>query len=239
MSQTKQMKVLIVDDDSHIRDVINFALEQEGYKTAEASDGKEALQRFAQFQPDLMVLDVMMPEMDGFEVCREIRKSSDIPVLFLSAKNEEIDRIIGLEIGGDDYISKPFSPRELIARIRAITRRLSKNGSTNGEVPQDSVDVLTCGGLILNKTSYTVSWENIEISLTATEFGLLKTLMQHPEKVFSRDDLMNSVYSYDVVVSYRTIDSHIRGVRTKLAESGCEDVVVTVHGIGYKLGGCK
>lgn len=230
-------KILIVDDDPHIREVISFALEQEEMDVWEASNGIEALEQLQKHSPDLVVLDVMMPEMDGLDVCREIRKNSNVAILFLSARNEEIDRVIGLELGGDDYVAKPFSPRELVARVKAIFRRIDvkRQISNNNE---SQLTILSIGDLELHTESYQAFWQKKVVQLTAKEFSLLKTLASHPNKVFERDELMDRSYSQDVVVSDRTIDSHIRGIRTKFSKTGCKEVIATVHSIGYKIGSC-
>ena len=227
--------VLIVDDDSHIRDVVRFALDKEGYRTADAGDGAEALARFDELQPALIVLDILMPEMDGTEVCRAVRARSNVPIIFLSSKDDEIDRILGLELGGDDYMTKPFSPRELVARVRAVLRR---QGPPSEEAQNEGPRRLGHGKLGLDLDRYVALWDAIEIPLTATEFGLLRTLMQYPGKVYSRDELMNGAYSYANVVTGRTIDSHIRRIRKKLQLAGA-DPIETVHGLGYKLGPCS
>jgi len=228
-------KILIVDDDAHIREVITFAVEQSGMIPVEAADGVEALLKFESDSPDLIVLDVMMPEMDGLDVCRKIRKTSDVPILFLSARNEEIDRIIGLEIGGDDYVSKPFSPRELTARINVILRRI--NSPTN-QVESVAQDIVEHGFLKINIESHLAYWKEQIVSLTATEFSMLTVLARKPEKVFIRDSLMDGVYSQNIAVSDRTIDSHIRRIRSKYKAVGCPDIIETIHGVGYKIGGC-
>lgn len=225
--------VLIVDDDPHIREVIDFALQKAGYRTYMAADGVQALTAVEQHQPALMVLDIGMPEMDGLEVCRRLRQTSQLPILFLSAREDEIDRVVGLEIGGDDYVTKPFSPRELVARVQAILKRSTPKAQS--DVPEKT---LQHGDLVLDTESFTVRWRSVSVELTAMEFALLKTLLKHPQRVFTRDDLMDKAYN-NVVVSDRTIDSHIRHIRTKCAIAGAQDVVVTVHGVGYKLGTCR
>ncbi len=234
-----QRKILVVDDDAHIREVICFALEQIGMKVWEAADGNEALDLFKKVNPDLIVLDVMMPEMDGLEVCKQLRKESDVAILFLSARNEEIDRIIGLEIGGDDYVPKPFSPRELVARVKVILRRLDKHYSNEKNGDDLEIKVLTHGNLRLDIESHTAYWLDTVIPLTATEFSLLKVLLRHSNKVFERDSLMNGAYSQNVAVNDRTIDSHIRRIRQKYADAGCDNVIITVHSVGYKIGTCQ
>lgn len=224
--------VLIVDDDPHIREVIAFALEKAGYRTHAAADGVQALAAVEKHQPALMVLDIGMPEMDGLEVCRRLRQTSQLPILFLSAREDEIDRVVGLEIGGDDYVTKPFSPRELVARVQAILKRSAPKAT-----PALLEKPLQHGDLALDAESFTVRWRNVPVELTAMEFALLKTLLKHPQRVFTRDDLMDKAYN-NVIVSDRTIDSHIRHIRSKCAMVGAQDVVVTVHGVGYKLGTC-
>jgi two-component system OmpR family response regulator len=229
--------VLIVDDDPHIREMVRFALEREGYETVEAGDGAEALETFERRHPALVVLDILMPEMDGTEVCRELRARSPIPIIFLSSKDEEIDRILGLELGGDDYVTKPFSPRELVARVRAVLRRMAAAaGDATAPRPEEQGS-RQHGGLVLDLDRYQVIWAGKEIALTATEFGLLRTLLQYPGKVYSRQELMDGAYSYSTTVTGRTIDSHIRRIRKKLSAVGA-DPIETVHGLGYKLGPC-
>ncbi len=225
----KHKKILVVDDDPHIREVISFALEKANMQVVLANDGAQALDKFTQSQSDLIVLDINMPEMDGLECCREIRKSSDVPILFLSSRDDEIDRILGLEIGGDDYVTKPFSPRELVARINAILKR-----TQNKTITQDSI-VYKQGDLSLDSEQHKVYWQNHDISLTATEFAMLEMLLKQPKRVFSRDVIMDSAYQKNVYVSDRTIDSHIRHIRQKFEEVGCESIIETQHGVGYKL----
>ena len=226
-------RILVVDDDPHIREVVQFALDKEGFDTLEAGDGAQALERFAANRPDLIVLDITMPELDGTEVCRRIRQTSRTPIIFLSSRDDEIDRVLGLELGGDDYITKPFSPRELVARVKAVLRRLE-----DAKAPRDEgTAIMQHGRLSLNLDDFTGSWDDTQIVLTLTEFGIIRTLMQRPGKVYSRDDLMSSAYELSRIVSDRTIDSHVRRGGKKFADIGA-DPVETVHGIGYKLGDC-
>jgi two-component system OmpR family response regulator len=175
-----------------------------------------------------------MPEMDGLAVCREIRKTSDIPVLFLSSRADEIDRVVGLEIGGDDYVIKPFSPRELVARVQVILKRARVKSPVTTEVKE-----LSHGFVRLDVQGHAAFWKDKKIQLTATEFAILRTLLRHPERVLSREQLIDAAYDGDISVSDRTIDSHIRRVRGKYAEGGCPEIIETVHGIGYKLGSCR
>ena len=229
---TKQ--ILVVDDDRHIREVVQFALEKAGLDVIEAGDGQQALVLLKKCAPALVVLDITMPEMDGLAVCREIRKSSDVPILFLSSRSDEIDRVVGLEIGGDDYVSKPFSPRELVARVQTILKRTSVR-----ETPFDEVKELAHGAVRVDIYGHAAHWKDKQISLTATEFAILKSLLREPQRVFSRDRLMDGAYDGQVNVSDRTIDSHVRNLRAKYAKAGCKDLVETVHGVGYKLGSCR
>jgi len=228
-------RILIVDDEGHIREVIRVALKKAGMDVIEARDGKEALARFAAGRPDLIVLDIGMPEFDGLDVCREIRKTSDVPILFLSARDEEIDRILGLEIGGDDYVTKPFSPRELVARVNVILRRLSPR---NGEA-KAGPGALSQGGLLIDPEQHVASFAGTPLKLTAIEFGILRAFLTRPTSVFNREQLMRAAYQLNIQVSDRTIDSHIRNIRAKLAAAGCIDGIETVHGVGFRLGRCS
>lgn len=228
-------RILIVDDEGHIREVIRVALKKAGMDVIEARDGKEALARFAADRPDLIVLDIGMPEFDGLDVCREVRKSSDVPILFLSARDEEIDRILGLEIGGDDYVTKPFSPRELVARVNVILRRLSPR---NGEAKAGPV-ALVQGGLLIDPEQHVAAFAGTPLKLTAIEFGILRAFLTRPTSVFNREQLMRAAYQLNIQVSDRTIDSHIRNIRAKLAAQNCENVIETIHGVGFKLGRCE
>ena len=232
--------ILVVDDDAHIREVVRFALDKAGFRTLEAGDGREALEVFDRSSPDLVVLDILMPEMDGTDVCRTLRARSRIPIVFLSSKDDEVDRIVGLELGGDDYITKPFSPRELVARVRAVLRRVQPEPDTASESATSTPSkqkILDFGELKLDLDRFQAFWADHEVVLTVTEFGILRTLMGYPGKVFSRSELMDGAYREHTVVSERTIDSHVRRVRNKFAAVG-GDPIETVHGIGYRLTDC-
>ena len=230
--------VLIVDDDAHIRNVVRFALEKAGLVTAEAANGVQALAEIEACKPDLVVLDIMMPEMDGLEVCRRLRAHSRVPIIFLSSRDEEIDRIVGLELGGDDYVSKPFSPRELVARVRAVLRRanrIEEQSAENDNAHVREPKVLGRGPLKLDLDAHKAFWNKHEVVLTVTEFGIVRTLLGRPGKVFPRDELMTGAYDDNTVVSDRTIDSHVRRVRQKFEKVG-GDPIRTVFGVGYQLG---
>lgn len=222
-------RILIVDDDPHIRDVISFALEKAGMEVATANDGAQALAWLEANGADLIVLDVGMPEMDGLELCRRVRKNDDTPILFLSARDEEVDRIVGLEVGGDDYVTKPFSPRELVARVNAILKRATPRAEAEPE------DVLRQGPLVLDGPRFSATFDGAPVPLTAIEFALMRTLAGKPGIVFSRERILDEAYD-NVHVSDRTIDSHIRNIRGKFTALGCADAIETVHGVGFRLG---
>lgn len=227
-------QILVVDDDPHIREVIRFALEKAGMRVVEAANGEEGLRQIQATQPDLVILDILMPEMDGLEMCRQLRKQSDLPILFLSSRDDEIDRILGLELGGDDYLTKPFSPRELVARVNVIFKWLGRQN----EPKSDPSAIYQYGQVKLNLESHTAHWQAQAITLTATEFALLEVFLRNPNRVYRRDDLIDRDVFRDIVCD-RTIDSHIRRLRQKYAKAGCDTVIETVHGVGYKLGTCQ
>ena len=223
--------ILIVDDDPRIREVVGYALRKEGFETLEAGDGAEGLRVFEKESPALVILDILMPEMDGTEMCRALRTHSTVPVIFLSSKDEELDRVLGLELGGDDYVTKPFSPRELVARVRAVLRRLEP---ARADHHPEGATTVTHGRLHLDLERFRTTWHGNEIVLTVTEFGLLRTLLGYAGKVYTRDELMERGYQDDTIVAGRTIDSHIRRIRRKLAAAG-GDPIETVHGLGYRI----
>jgi two-component system OmpR family response regulator len=227
--------ILVVDDDPHIREVICVALSKAGLSPIIARNGAEALTRFAAEQPALVILDIGMPEIDGLEVCRQIRKSSDVPILFLSARDEEIDRVLGLEIGGDDYVTKPFSPRELVARVNVRLRRAVAQGVAS----DDNGRPLSHGDFTIDPPAHRARLGGEDMALTAIEFDILKTMLGRPSLVFTRDQIMAAAYRSNMQVSDRTIDSHIRNIRSKFAAKGCDSAVETVHGVGFRLGRCE
>lgn len=233
-TENKMPNILVVDDDPHIIDVICFALDKADHSHVTARNGTDALEKFQHEKPDLVILDVGLPEIDGLEVCRQLRKTSNVPILFLSARDEEIDRILGLEIGGDDYVTKPFSPRELIARISVILRRANQQAA-----PEEPEDMLKVGELELDPNHRSLSFSGQAVELTAIEFNILKTLLARPRMAFTREQILNQAWPDNIHVSDRTIDSHVRNLRAKLASSGCRDAVETVHGIGFRLGACS
>jgi two-component system OmpR family response regulator len=228
-------RILVVDDDPHIRDVICFALEKAGMTAEAATDGVDAINRFATNEPSLVVLDIGMPEMDGLEVCRRLRRSSEVPILFLSARDEEIDRILGLEIGGDDYVTKPFSPREVVARINVILRRIHNATGRSTKAAEAYVR----GGFAIDTDGHVATFRGQDLALTSREFAIMRILAARPSLVFARERLMETAYAGNIHVSDRTIDSHIRNIRAKFATAGCSSAVETVHGVGFRLGHCE
>jgi two-component system OmpR family response regulator len=218
--------ILVVDDDGHIRQVVRYALERAGHQVREASDGAAALRMVAEEPPDLLVLDILLPEEDGLEVCRQVRKKSRLPIVFLSSRDEELDRVLGLELGGDDYVTKPFSPRELVARVAAVLRRTLAT--------EAAAETLVHGPLSMDLGRHRVSWSGQELTLTVVEFALLRALLAAPGRVFERAQLVSHVYGDGHYITDRTVDSHVRRVRKKLAAAGA-DPIETVYGVGYRL----
>ena len=230
MTEPMSKRILVVDDEPNIREVICFALERAGMTTITARNGAEALRVVQREAPSLIVLDIGMPELDGLEVCRQLRRTSEVPVLFLSARDEEVDRIVGLELGGDDYVTKPFSPRELVARVKAILKRTDARGTV------DNAPALAWGRLRLDRLGHTVTFDGVPVAMTGREFAIVGALLTRPAMVFSRDQLMEAAYGPGIHVADRTIDSHVRNIRRKFAAAGCAVIVTTVHGVGFKLG---
>jgi two-component system OmpR family response regulator len=200
-----------------------------------ARDGVEGLQLAKAELPSLAVLDIGLPEMDGLELCKAIRRDGDLPILFLTARDDEVDRILGLELGGDDYVTKPFSPRELVARVRAILKR---SGSLE-PLRRDEPKTLRIGLLSLVPESHVCKVSDVGVTLTSTELAILEKLMSRPTQVFSRPALVDAIWGPGMVVSDRTLDSHLRNLRSKLAEAGCGDAIETLHGVGLRMGPCR
>ena len=222
--------VLIVDDEKRIREVVEYALQKDGYRVSSVADGQDALFAVERDRPDLVVLDVMLPGLDGLSVCRKIRALHQTPILFLSARADEVDRIVGLELGGDDYLVKPFSPRELVARVRAVLRRFE---AASGEPRAQATRALCHGQLRLDLERHEASFAEQRVQLTATEFAVLAALLERPGVVLSRAQLLQRAYADDLHVTERTLDSHVRRIRAKFRGLG-GDPIQTVHGVGYK-----
>jgi two-component system OmpR family response regulator len=230
---TAMAQVLVVDDDPHIRQLLVFALEKAGLSAREAEDGEAALEAVAEQRPDLVVLDINMPKLDGLEVCRRLRAQGDLPILFLSSRDDEIDRVLGIELGGDDYVVKPFSPREVTARVQAILRR-----ARTAAPAAEASPVLAHGRLSLDPESWTARFGEAEAPLTVTEFGILRILLSAPARVFTRDAIIDRLHGPGFAITDRTIDSHVRNLRGKFAALGAHDIVETRAGVGYRLGPC-
>jgi two-component system, OmpR family, alkaline phosphatase synthesis response regulator PhoP len=218
-------KILVVDDEHNIRDLALLYLEKEGFSVDAAADGIEAIARFQQVQPAMVILDVMMPGMDGFEVCRELRRESDVPILMLTARSEDVDKIVGLEIGADDYMTKPFNPRELVARVKAILRRFE-----GGRKPQNAYSV---ANLFVDKARREVRIDGDTLQLRTKEFDLLVAFVENPGIALTRDQLLGSVWGYDYAGETRTVDVHVQHLRSKLM--GAKVQIETLRGVGYKL----
>ena len=219
--------ILIVEDETKLAVLLKEYLERADFRVTCLERGDQVIVFVKQHHPDLILLDLMLPGMDGIEVCRELRKFSTVPVIMVTARVEEIDRLLGLELGADDYICKPFSPREVVARVKAVLRRMHA---------QPTEKRLSCGGIDLDEETHQVWIEGHEIKLTPSEFKLLKVVLSHPGRVFSRSDLVNLVQGYEFEGYERTIDSHIKNLRKKIAGAGMErDVIIAVYGEGYKF----
>lgn len=224
-------RVLVVDDEKPIADILKFNLEREGYEVDVAYDGETAVEKVRHSPFDLVILDIMLPKLDGFSVCREIRSTSSVPILILSAKESEIDKVLGLELGADDYVTKPFSPRELLARVRAILRRTQ--GGSNA-ASQGGDRILTGGPVTLNLTSYEVTKGGKVVELTPREFELLRYLVAHAGQVFSREVLLAEVWGFDYLGDLRTVDVTVRRLREKIEDNPAQpELIKTKRGIGY------
>lgn len=224
--------VLVVDDDAHIREVARFALARAGHAVELANDGEAAHERIARGGIELVVLDVLMPELDGFALCRRLRAHGRLPIVFLSSRGEEADRVLGLELGADDYLAKPFSPRELVARVGAVLRRAAPPRTAVVDAPRP---LLAIGAVTIDRDRHEVRIGDAPLDVTVTELRLLAALADHRGRVLSRGQLIAAVYGDDHHVSERTIDTHVRNLRAKLAAAGA-DPIETVHGVGYRCG---
>lgn len=219
--------ILLVDDEQHIIDLAKMYLEKEGFKIIEANDGRRALNTIAAEKPALVVLDLMLPEVDGWEVCRRVRADSDVPIIMLTARGDDIDRIVGLELGADDYLTKPFNPRELVARVRAILRRTEKRAVSPGGA------AITLGNLVIYPDRRVVTVSEQPVALRMKEFDLLLMLAENQGMVFTREKLLDVVWGYDFAGETRTVDVHVAHLRHKL--KGMSPTIETVWGVGYRL----
>ncbi|NLL70905.1 MAG: response regulator transcription factor [Epulopiscium sp.] len=221
-----KQKILIVDDDIHIAELISLYLNKEGYETQQVYNGKKAIEVFTSFAPHLVILDLMLPEMDGYDVCKTIRKMSNIPIIMLTAKGDTFDKVLGLELGADDYMVKPFEPKELMARVKAVLRRY--------EVRNEDAKQVVVPNMTINLSNYTVIYHGKEIEMPPKELELLYFLVSHANQVFTREQLLDRIWGYEYVGDTRTVDVHIKRIREKLQE---EDPwsIKTVWGVGYKF----
>ncbi|QEK13490.1 response regulator transcription factor [Crassaminicella thermophila] len=221
-------KVLVVDDERSISDILKFNLEREGYEVSVASDGEEAIHKTYQVEPDLILLDIMLPKMDGFQVCKKIRENFNMPILMLTAKEEEVDKVLGLELGADDYITKPFSIRELLARVKANIRRVGTNSTS------DKSNIIISGELSIDLNKYEVKKSEKVIELTLREFELLKYLATKENQVFTREQLLEEVWGYEYYGDIRTVDVTVRRLREKIEDhSSNPKYILTKRGVGY------
>lgn len=230
-------RVLVVEDEPSIAENVEYSLRTEGFAVTVVGTGEEALERFGEVSPGFVILDVGLPGMSGFDVCRELRHHSSVPVLFLTAREGEIDRVVGLELGADDYVVKPFSPRELAARVRAILRRTG--AATDSAKPKgagQSSAAISAGKLVVDPDRRRATWAGNDLTLARYEFGLAEVFARHPGRVYSRDQLMDLVWDEPEAALDRTVDAHIKSLRAKLRDAGApEDLIVTHRGIGYSL----
>lgn len=217
-------KILIVEDDEAISELIAYNLKQAGFSVLTAFDGETGLALALKDAPDLILLDIMLPGMDGWEVCRRLRQSSEVPILFLTAKDAEFDRVRGLELGADDYVTKPFSPRELVARVKAILRRVNRSAE---------IEQMTIGRVTIDFRSHLVTLDGQPLNLTPMEYQLLRIMAMNPGQVFSREELLTEVWGEEFFGDQRTVDVHISHLREKLGEAS--DLIHTARGFGYKL----
>ncbi|MBQ6678485.1 MAG: response regulator transcription factor [Lachnospiraceae bacterium] len=228
-----KQKVLIVDDDENIAELISLYLIKECYETRIEHDGEAALRAFREFRPNIILLDLMLPGIDGYQVCREIRRDSNCPIIMLSAKGEVFDKVLGLELGADDYMVKPFDSKELVARVKAILRRAANEGSAP-EVPQEKGDFVEYPDLTINLTNYAVTYMGHNVDMPPKELELLYFLAKSPNQVFTRETLLDRIWGYEYIGDTRTVDVHIKRIREKLQDNE-HWAISTVWGVGYKF----
>jgi two-component system, OmpR family, response regulator ResD len=220
--------ILVIDDEERIRHLVRMYLEREGFSVEEAENGRDALDKIQRREYSLLIVDLMMPEIDGWRVCREVRENSDIPIIILTARGEEFDRVLGFELGADDYLVKPFSTKELVARVKALLRR--SGGKFTGGATE-----MVFGLLRIEKEKHRVLIQDDPITLTPREFELLHFLAKNPGRVFSREQLMETVWGYDFYGDARTVDTHVKKIREKLSHPEVRSMIATVWGVGYKF----
>lgn len=221
-------KILVVDDDQNICELLRLYIEKENFEVAVANDGRRALELFDSFSPDLILLDIMLPELDGWQVCREIRKKSQCPIIMLTAKGEVFDKVLGLELGADDYVVKPFETKEVVARIKAVLRRMGKNGG-------EAVKEVKYDKLSINLTNYELKVNGVQVDTPPKEMELIYHLASNPNRVFTRDQLLDEVWGFEYYGDSRTIDVHVKRLREKLEGASDDWSLKTVWGVGYKF----
>ena len=227
--------VLVIEDEENLQEALKYNLEREGYDVLTASDGERGLGMARERKPDLVILDIMLPQLDGLEVCRILRRERDTPIIMLTAKGEEVDRVVGLELGADDYITKPFSMRELLARLRTVLRRTRSH--PRGDSPPSN-EVFTSGDLEVNLASHTVSLGGVEVDMKPREFDLLALLVANKGRAFTRDQILERLWGQDYIGDTRTVDVHIRWIRQKIETGpGSPNRIVTIRGVGYRFQG--
>lgn len=224
-----QYKILIVDDDANICELLRLYLEKDGFDTVVANDGEQAVEYASKYSPDLILLDIMLPKLDGWQVCREIRKTSETPIIMLTAKGETFDKILGLELGADDYVSKPFDTKEVIARIKAVLRR------TNDSDKSSQISEVRYDKLRINLTNYELEVNGVKIDTPPKELELIYHLASNPNRVYTRDQLLDEVWGFDYYGDSRTVDVHVKRLREKLENVSDEWSLKTVWGVGYKF----
>lgn len=225
----EKTKILIVDDEKHIAELISLYLTKEGFETREVYDGRKAMDEFYSFKPELVLLDLMLPGVDGYQICTTIRKNSDVPIIMLTARSDTFDKVLGLEMGADDYIVKPFEPKEMVARVKAVLRRYEKS-----ETKEDNKTV-SFDNLKISLNDYTVIYHGESLSFPPKELELLYFLAENKNQVFTREQLLDKIWGYEYVGDSRTVDVHIKRIREKLNKGDENWSIKTVHGVGYKF----
>ena len=230
----EKKRILIVDDDENIAELISLYLLKECFDTEIVGDGEQALVKFKEYKPQVILLDIMLPGIDGYDVCREIRKSSNVPIIMLSAKGEVFDKVLGLKIGADDYMIKPFDSNELVARVQAVLRRVSQNEAADETASEEEKDCVKYDGLTVDLTGYSVIYNGKAIDMPPKEMELLYFLASSPNQVFTREQLLDQIWGYDYIGDTRTVDVHVKRIREKIKD-GKNWSIATVWGIGYKF----
>ena len=225
----EKTKILIVDDEKHIAELISLYLTKEGFETREVYDGRKAMDEFYSFKPELVLLDLMLPGVDGYQICTTIRKNSDVPIIMLTARSDTFDKVLGLEMGADDYIVKPFEPKEMVARVKAVLRRYEKSGTKEDD------KTVSFDNLKISLNDYTVIYHGESLSFPPKELELLYFLAENKNQVFTREQLLDKIWGYEYVGDSRTVDVHIKRIREKLNKGDESWSIKTVHGVGYKF----